>query len=987
MSNEMKYPKRLIEVDLPIKKISDHARQEKTIRHGHISSLHLWWARRPLGACRAVLCASLWPDPADPLCPKEFNEKASELMKQFWDPMNIENNNFDDPLILRKALLNFIADFAKWDNSKKKKYLVTSRRLTQLAHEALGGKQGTYPLIVDPFAGGGAIPLEGLRIGCDVFSSDLNPIPYLLNKLLIEYIPKYGEKLPNEVHKWGIIIKKRAEKKLEKYYPHDSDDTVPISYIWARTILSEAPGDLKYPIEIPLLGSFWLSKKQKSLIALRYKRDQSGNILTNINKVKWTNGKIYNILRPQLEIFVPTTPSEVEIGPLRRGKVTCPITGYTISGERVRKQFKNRKGGGRDSRLIAVVNKKNREGRIYRTPTKEDIRIIEMAEAALDKKVNNHKNKHSLIPDEEFPYLRSIFNVSLLDVKTWGDLFTSRQLLSLTTFVDEIRNIRQELLNEYDIEFANTIQICLALIFDKQADLCTSFSKWDPTAQCPRLMYVRHAIGILWDFAEGCPISDSSGSWEIILNGFVRTLKSLGNDWRIGTVNCIDATKQPLPDNSVNVFFTDPPYYDAIPYADLSDFFYVWLKRTIGDTYPEHFNKELSNKNLEIVQLAERNPKYFYKTHENFKNKMVLALSEGKRILINNGIGVIVFAQKSTTGWEAMLQALIDANWRITASWPIDTELSYRVRAQGAAALGSSIHLVCRSREKNIIGDWRKILEELPIKIHEWMPRLSDEGIVGADAIFSCLGPALEIYSRYSIVEKASGEIVTLKEYLEHIWAAVSKEALNMIFEGADVTGFEEDDRLTAMWLWTLSTGENGFEDKNELKESTKVEKSIRYILEYDAARKIAQGLGAHLEELPNLVEIKGNKARLLPVYDRTKYLFGKEQIKVRKKTSKKDKQITLWGEITDKEKDVEELSIDGYSEPGKTVLDQVHQSMLLFAEGRSEALKRLIIEDGVGNDSQFWKLAQALSALYPIGTDEKRWVEGLMGRKKSLGF
>jgi hypothetical protein len=269
------------------------------------------------------------------------------------------------------------------------------------------------------------------------------------------------------------------------------------------------------------------------------------------------------------------------------------------------------------------------------------------------------------------------------------------------------------------------------------------------------------------------------------------------------------------------------------------------------------------------------------------------------------------------------------------------------------------------------------------------MPRLKEENVVGADALFASLGPALEIFSRYSQVQKASGEIVTLKEYLEHVWTAVSKEALNMIFEGADATGFEEDSRLTAMWLWTLSTGENGLGEKrnDDLKELSMNGKNTVFFLEYDAVRKIAQGLGVHLEELPNLVEIKGNKARLLPVSDRAKFLFGKEQVKVRKKASKKDKQITLWGEISEKEKDIEELSIDGYSEPGKTILDQVHQSMILFAEGRSEALKRLIIEDNVGNDPRFWKLAQALSALYPKNTDEKRWVDGLMGRKKSLGF
>ena len=188
-------------------------------------------------------------------------------------------------------------------------------------------------------------------------------------------------------------------------------------------------------------------------------------------------------------------------------------------------------------------------------------------------------------------------------------------------------------------------------------------------------------------------------------------------------------------------------------------------------------------------------------------------MAEGRRVLNPNGIGVVVFAHKSTAGWEAQLQAMVDAGWIMTGSWPIDTEMGSRLRAQDSAALASSIHLVCRPRPEGeqSIGDWREVLAELPIRIHQWLPRLADEGVVGADAIFACLGPALEVFSRFSRVEKASGEQVTLKEYLLSVWAAVSREALGMIFSGADSAGFEEDARLTAMWLWTLATGNGGF--------------------------------------------------------------------------------------------------------------------------------------------------------------------------------
>lgn len=218
------YPKRLIEVDLPIKKISENARREKSIRHGHISTLHIWWARRFLAACRAVICASLWPDPADSLCPEAFRIEAKKQMEQFWNQMDSSARNLDDLIEVRKALLDFIADFSNWDNSTKEQYLNTARKLTQSAHEALGGEPGTRPLVVDPFAGGGSIPSEALRVGADAYASDLNPVAVLLNKVALEYIPKYGQNLADEVRKWGQWIKNEAEIELAEYYPRDLED-------------------------------------------------------------------------------------------------------------------------------------------------------------------------------------------------------------------------------------------------------------------------------------------------------------------------------------------------------------------------------------------------------------------------------------------------------------------------------------------------------------------------------------------------------------------------------------------------------------------------------------------------------------------------------------------------------------------------------------------------------------------------------------------
>jgi hypothetical protein len=421
--------------------------------------------------------------------------------------------------------------------------------------------------------------------------------------------------------------------------------------------------------------------------------------------------------------------------------------------------------------------------------------------------------------------------------------------------------------------------------------------------------------------------------------------------------------------------------------------------------HPSLFSDELTPKELEVVQLAERNPIYAYKTKENFEALMTKALSEGRRTIQPGGIGVVVFAHKTTGAWETMLQSVIDAGWVIVASWPIDTEMGTRLRAMNSATLSSSVHLVCRPREnpKGIlradeVGDWRDVLQELPRRIHDWMPRLAEEGVVGADAIFACLGPALEVYSRYSRVEKANGEPVILKEYLEQVWAAVAKEALILVFEGADATGFEADARLTAMWLWTLKggdvTGDAGADDEGEDPEDEsetggKKTSGGGFTLEFDAARKIAQGLGAHLESLGHLVEVSGETARLLPVGERMKHLFGKDEADAPSTSSKKKKsaQLDMFAELVEsgeseavwKEKTVERF--------GETTLDRVHQAMILFAAGRGEALKRFVVEDGAGRDGRFWRLAQALSALYPAGVEEKRWVDGVLARKKGLGF
>jgi len=1037
-------PKRLIEVDLPIRRISEHARRENSVRHGHFKTLHMWWARRPLAACRAVICASLWPDPVDANCPPEFRTAAAKLLHRwareqmalhtadsaptFSEMRSVESaavlaENHD---LLRRALFDFLADFSAWDNSTQSDFLSTARSLVQAAHDALGGAPGTHPRVFDPFAGGGSIPLEALRVGADSCASDLNPVAVLLNRMALDSIPRYGARLADAVREAGERIKVRAIQELALYYPRDADGSTPITYLWGRTVLSEAPdstGD-GIPVEIPLVRGFWLAKKQGRFLALRWVRNPAGEVQTETVTITYADGTTRKVRRPLLEIFKPKTAADLPPPTVQRGSATCPVTGHTTPVKSVRAQLKARRGGADDARLLAVATLHSAStGRRYRLPNSVEEKAVGDARNQARILRTQKVDGLSEVPDEPLD-VRGIRHTwaMIYGMTAWGDLFSSRQIVALTTLRRLIAEESDRIVQDESPEFSKAVRTALAFALSKQTDLANALCPWEPNAECPRHLFSRQAVPFVWDFAEGIPIGDSSGSWSICVDRTADTIAATAfptvSEGHI--VQC-SATAHWLPDDSAQLFFTDPPYYDAVPYAYLSDFFYVWLRRCLAGIDPELAQLAVVPKDEEIV--VDRPHELSNSTHDIafYERELCRAFAEARRVLAHNGIGSIVFASKTTASWEAILGAVINAGWVITASWPIDTEMETRVSAQGQARLASSVHLVVRPRESvngaprtNDIGDWRDVLQELPRCIHEWMPRLAKEGVVGADSIFACLGPALEIFSRYSKVEKASGEQVTLREYLEHVWAAISKEALSTIIADADLSSYEADARLTAMWLWTLSTARQGKdlsskvnvalnagdedseeddgddEDENSGKSAKK--KIAGFGLDYDASRKIAQGLGASLESLTSLVEVDGEKARLLPVSERTAYLFGKEQAsspEPSKRPKKKAKQMDLFAELalpdaTATESAWEEKTV---SKPGATVLDRVHQSMILFATGRGDALKRFLVDDGIGQEASFWKLAQALSALYPVSAQEKRWVDGVLARKKGLGL
>jgi adenine-specific DNA methylase len=943
-----------------------------------------------------VICAALWPDPIDPLCPQEFRDKACQIINEFarkavtnrslgescanevwvkWQAL-VKGGGLDSRKeahwsILRFALLDFIADFANWDNSVIKDYLDTSRALTQSAHEVLAGVPGTRPLVVDPFAGGGSIPLEALRVGADAFASDLNPVAVLLNRVVLEHVPKFGSDLATEARRWGRWIGEQAELELARLYPADPDGARPIAYLWSRTVKCEGPA---CGTVIPLIRSLWLGKKPNN---------------------KWTIRLSPSTAGKRVDVSIERDACAVGNGTIRKGAVTCPVCNYTMPVEKIRKQLAAKHGGTEDARLMCVVTTRiDHRGRFYREPCERDLN-------ALENVCDRIKALEEELPDEELPAVGTLgFRIQPYGFTHWRDLFSPRQRIALATLCRLVRQVGGHLRKERSEEFTLAVQEVLALAVGKMADYGSSFCTWMPQASQETVAHTfsRQAMPMVWDFAEAYPFAESSGGW---LHGLEFSLMPIEAEARaalpIGTVNASSATHHPLPNDSGTAVVTDPPYYDAVPYADLSDYFLVWLRRCLLGTNSPMAAYRLSPKDEECVAHDSKGRGRMF-----FEMTMKSALSEARRVIKPEGIAVVVFAHKSTQGWETQLQAMVSAGWVVTGSWPIDTERGARLRAMDSAALASSVHLVCRPRENadgsvtDEVGDWRGVLAELPQRIRHWMPHLADEGVVGADAIFACLGPALEIFSRYSRVEKADGSEVFLAEYLEHVWAAVANEALTMIFAGADATGFEEDARLTAMWLWTLKTADaNGAdiasteEDSGDDEErSGKKASAAGFVLEYDAARKIAQGLGAHLESLNHLVAISADQARLLPVSERMHHLFTKDEPEPHQANrKKKTAQMGMFEELAQSV-----FSQSGGSEAavkriGETTLDRIHQSMILFAAGRGEALKRFLGEDGVGRDGRFWRLAQALSALYPSSSEEKRWIDGVLARKKQLGF
>lgn len=1235
--------KRLAEVDFPIAVVSKHAAREKSIRHGHPSTLHLWWARRPLASSRAVLLGLLWPDPCDALCPAEFKAKAREMLPQVQGRVGPKDED------LRKALLKFIGDFANWDLAADRTYLDVSRALVKAAHLP-AGRQAAYeaPLVVDPFAGGGSIPLEALRLGCEAFASDLNPVACLILKVMLEDIPRHGPQLAEELRRVGAEIKRQAESELAELYPKDTDGATPIAYLWARTVRCESPN---CGAEIPLMRSFWLCKKANRRRALKYRvvrhvaqasslheergktpallkdalrtgvhsrgylphfktdgatyfvtfrlagtlpkvvldrlqeerltaeRDMlrraghvsdqdrkklnegfaakideyldsgagecwlrephiaemvgkalrhfhgsryrlhayvvmpnhvhvlvtpsSGHTLSSIlhswksftaneaNKLLDRTGqdfwqresydhlvrdeedfwRISNYIRNnpvkaglsrhpedwpflwmeevpeertegmsrqdacatiELEVFEPKTETEVPNGTVTRAKATCLCCGTVLPPERVRAQLAAQRGGADvvfdakgprtgGARMLAVVTLRSGEtGRHYRLPTERDYEAVRKAQARVVELLRGWERggKQGLcpVPDEPLPPIGTLgFRVQRYGMLQWGDLFTARQKVALAGLLQVVH--RAGVSNPAPM---------LACAFNRVTMSNMSCTRWNAVAEKMQHTFGRQALPIVWDFAEVVITANAPGNWD---SGYelIADVVEAARSMRAGQAQSADATQHPLPDETAQVWFTDPPYYDAVPYADLSDFFFVWLKRAL----PRHpllrdpfdSSNPLTHKQHEAVQDETKRDNGRAKDRAWFEETMAKAFTEGRRVLHEDGVGSVVFAHKTTEGWEALLSGMIRGGWTITGSWPIATEMGARLRAHESAALATSVHLICRPRaEVALVGDWADVLRELPKRVGDWMERLQAEGVRGADLVFACIGPALEIFSRCSKVETAEGREVTLAEYLEKVWEVVGRTALENVLGTAEakarngVAGaLEEDARLTALFLWTLqSTNGEGIhrrdaesaeeedieieDDEEDSASSVPLRLRPGFTLVFDVVRRFAQPLGIELPKWEGrVIETKKGIVRLLPVAERAKQLFGEDGASAVAARIEENASLGMQPQLALFPEEASPPTIRGRGSRGRrrraatevsderlanvreaTTLDRVHAAMLLQAGGRTNALRALLKAEK-DRGPEFERLANALSALYPKGSEEKRLLDAML--------
>lgn len=744
--------KKLIEVALPLDKINEACAREKSIRHGHPSTLHLWWARRPLAAARAVIWASLVDDPSSH---PELFPTEEEQHKE------------------RERLFAILEDLVIWENSNNQDVLAAAKK------EILKYNRGEFPTLLDPFAGGGAIPLEAQRLGLKAIAHDLNPVAVMINKAMIEIPPRFAGKAPvnpdarasllntdlvgahglaEDVRYYGEWMKQKAYEKIGHLYPkvqlppeEGGGEATVIAWIWARTVKCPNPA---CEAEVPLIHSFALSKKKGKEAYVRVEYDDK-KFHTEI-----IHGK----------------PDNRQEGTISRKGAICACCGSPISYNYLRTECM---AGRMYSKMTAVVAK-GKKNRIYLQP---DVKHQTIANVP----------KPEEYPQGELAYYPGHLNTNAYGLNTFDKLFTNRQLTALTTFSslisDVIAKAEEDALAagmENDRKglddggkgakaYGEAVGVYLAFVVDKIADRGSSICSWDSSREGLRNTFGRQAIPMTWDFAESNPFCNSSGSFSNMLEWIVKCVDEFPATI-MGESEQVDAQADCGLRNIM--VSTDPPYYDNIGYADLSDFFYVWMRQSLRDIYPNLFSTMLVPKAEELIATPYRHEGSKDKAKKFFEDGMLETCKQIHTYTEDDIPVTIYYAYKQSdfnpsgdaSGWESMLNAIICAGFAITGTWPMRTEMANRSIASGTNALASSIVLVCRKRPENAPQTTRRtLIAQLRRELHPALKKLQESNIAPVDLAQAAIGPGMGVFSRYRSVLEADGTEMTVRSALQII--------------------------------------------------------------------------------------------------------------------------------------------------------------------------------------------------------------------------
>lgn len=780
--------KKLIEVALPLEAINAQSAREKSIRHGHPSTLHLWWARRPLATARAVLFAQLVDDPSERA--DEFREEAERRGEHDADAY-IERRVDAE----RERLFDLITRMVDWDN------LGDEDLFDQVRAEILRSTDGKPPAILDPFAGGGTIPLEAQRLGLEAHASDLNPVAVLINKALIEIPAKFADRPPvfpdaagqrnswpkatglaEDVRRYGEWMRDEAERRIGHLYPKatlkDGTKATVIAWIWARTVTCPNPA---CGIEMPLVRSWWLGKKK-------------GKEAYVVHRV--VDGKVEFRIGHDPK-YAPTAKDDGTVG---RTGATCVSCATSAPLSYLRAQGVEGRIG---AKLLAVVAEGNRQ-RVYLPPTHEHSSAAEVS-------------RPDYVPSGSIAQNPRWFSPPGFGMTEFADLFTNRQLTALTTFSDLVGEARERVLQDAlaaglpegprleqggtdASAYADAVATYLGLGVSRTADLGNALATWSSGRDQTRNLFARQAIPMAWDFVEVSPFADAAGDVGVALDSIARAMDRLPAA-PAGEARQADASTRNMAELVIS---TDPPYYDNIGYSDLSDFFYVWQRRALRGVLPGLLSTMLVPKVEELVANPYRHGgsdgarEFFEEGFEQVFTRAREGASHRYPITV-----YYAFKQSeleadglASTGWETILSGIVRSGWEVTGTWPVRSERTGRMISIGTNALASSIVLVLRPRDESaFVTDRKGFLAELRASLPEALRNLQKGSVAPVDMAQAAIGPGMAIFSKYARVVEPSGEAMSVRDALRAI-NAVLDEVLN-----EQVGEFDDDTRWCVAWF------------------------------------------------------------------------------------------------------------------------------------------------------------------------------------------